>query len=262
MNKFILSATLFTTTLGFKINVTNLSPIVKYDDYVLKAAERWEKIIIGTKINPGRELILNIDFTIGKIDKVGGTLGYAGYRSISNEFGDLPTSGMMKFDEYDIENLKNQGTLEDLILHEMGHVLGIGSLWKFKGLIPANCHELEENVVYNDGHILIENDGGPGTKCSHWDESIYKDELMTGYLGKVNYLTNITVSSLDDLGYIVDYNSDTIDKNGNGSSLTQTDIIGIIIGITLFIVIVMIISTYYIYNKIQKIPNEKNIEYV
>ena len=32
----------------------------------------------------------------------------------------------MRFDLFDIENMEIEGTLYEVILHEMGHVLGVG----------------------------------------------------------------------------------------------------------------------------------------
>ena len=46
---------------------------------------------------------------------------------------------------------------------------------------------------------------GPGTADSHWRETIFGNELMTGYLNSgTNPLSAVTVGSLADLGYGVD----------------------------------------------------------
>jgi Leishmanolysin len=52
----------------------------------------------------------------------------------------------------------------------------------------------------------VEDGGGGGTRGSHWDESVYDDELMTGYVeaeGEHNHLSRITLGALEDLGYVV-----------------------------------------------------------
>ena len=41
----------------------------------------------------------------------------------------LTVIGIMKFDTADLPNMEANGTLNDVILHEMGHVLGFGSIW-------------------------------------------------------------------------------------------------------------------------------------
>lgn len=54
--------------------------------------------------------------------------------------------------------------------------------------------------------VPTEQDGGPGTACGHWDEDCLGDELMTGVTGaRTQILSKITIASLQDLGYQVDY---------------------------------------------------------
>jgi hypothetical protein len=56
--------------------------------------------------------------------------------------------------------------------------------------------------VADSGGVPVEQDGGPGTRDSHWDEEIFGNEIMTGYINNSdNYLSQMTVASLDDLGY-------------------------------------------------------------
>ena len=250
---------------GFSITLENLSGNTKYDSYFTDAAKRWEKIILGTK--EGFEpLELKITYDLVDKDGPGGTLGYAGWRSLGKEWGELPTTGAMYFDKPDIESTKNGGNLEDLILHEMGHVLGLSSsLWIRKGLISPSCKN-GNNTYLGDkverfGQILIEDGGGGGTKCSHFDEEKYGDELMTGYLGKKNYLTVITVSALDDLGYIVDFNSDAIDSYSYTGNEGLDITIVIIISCGIVILCALIILTVLILLKRRKQrKNEKVIE--
>jgi hypothetical protein len=53
----------------------------------------------------------------------------------------------------------------------------------------------------------IETDFGPGTRGSHFDEACFNNELMTGFLnsGSSNPLSKLSIATLDDLGYQVDY---------------------------------------------------------
>src|SRR5690606_30288103 len=55
------------------------------------------------------------------------------------------------------------------------------------------------------GDVPVEENGVPGTGCSHWDEETFGDELMTGYIALATSLSTITIGSLDDLGYEVNY---------------------------------------------------------
>jgi hypothetical protein len=137
----------------------------------------------------------------------------------------------MRFDSADVANLEAGGTFDEVILHEMGHVLGIGSLWQvpnFFNLInyaPTTlpCRNtptfttqptftgasarLEFNVLGGVGNPPIENGFTAGTKCVHWDENFFNNELMTGFLDSgSNPLSRMTVGSLRDLGYQVNKN--------------------------------------------------------
>jgi hypothetical protein len=50
--------------------------------------------------------------------------------------------------------------------------------------------------------VPVENTGGPGTRNSHWRETVFRNELMTGFVGVAggNPLSRMTVGSLQDLG--------------------------------------------------------------
>src|SRR5262249_40984226 len=53
--------------------------------------------------------------------------------------------------------------------------------------------------------VPVENTGGAGTRDSHWRESVFVNELMTGFVGNAgNPLSRLTAASLQDVGYVVD----------------------------------------------------------
>jgi hypothetical protein len=110
------------------------------------------------------------------------------------------------------------GTLVDVIIHEMGHVLGIGTLWKPK-LLVADSGTInptftgaqataEFGVLSGEAGptpVPIANTGGPGTREGHWRESVFGNELMTGYVDTgSNPLSRLTIASLIDIGYQAD----------------------------------------------------------
>lgn len=74
--------------------------------------------------NPAGELF--ITSTLQTIDGVEGTLGFAGPSGIYNSCMGISYSGDMTFDIDDISVMESQGIFEGVILHEMGHVLGVG----------------------------------------------------------------------------------------------------------------------------------------
>lgn len=154
------------------------------------------------------------------LDGSGGLLGQAGPCQVRANI--LPYAGLMQFDRVDVLNL-SPGLLETLILHEMGHVIGIGSLWKSFDLLVDGSSTTNKQDTYYSGaagraafdaiggtaytagrKVPVENEGGQGTMNSHWRESVLRNELMTGYIGAgANPLSLLTVRSLEDLGYTV-----------------------------------------------------------
>jgi len=156
---------------------------------------------------------------VGPIDGVSNILGQAGpcfIRSTSK----LPVLGHMMFDSADLEALEAQGRLEYVILHEMMHVIGYGTIWTDLGLLSgagtddpfftgpaarANLANLNGGSFYTGTPVPVANTGGTGTRDSHWREIVFKNELMTGILNPgVNPLSATTIGSLQDLGYSVD----------------------------------------------------------
>ncbi|MCX5731787.1 MAG: hypothetical protein NTY18_10660, partial [Deltaproteobacteria bacterium] len=158
---------------------------------------------------------------VAPIDGVGNILGLAGpcYSRLAGP-GYFPVLGHMKFDVADIDRLEASGTLETVILHEMLHVIGfgVGAPWDrlLAGGGTADPHflgtqatdyfgRLNNGAFYTGLPIPVENTGGLGTQDSHWRESVFDHELMTGYIDRNrNPLSATTIGSLEDLGYTVD----------------------------------------------------------
>jgi Leishmanolysin len=131
----------------------------------------------------------------------------------------LPALGQMAFDTFDLERMESNGILNDVITHEMGHVLGIGrTIWSRKGLLqgadtddprftgPAATAEYRALFGSDtmDG-VPVENTGGPGTRNSHWREALFHNELMSSRIGSPgNPISRVTVAGLQDIGYQVD----------------------------------------------------------
>lgn len=184
------------------------------------AAKRWSSIIIGDvpDANLQGEIIddIKIDAKGAAIDGVGGILGQAGPTWIrSGSY--FPIAGVMTFDQADLEKLEDDGLLLSVILHEMAHVLGFGTIWSYKGLLQdadtMNPTFSGSNAMQEFGTLLgsgtptavpVANTGGPGTRNSHWREAVFGNELMTGFINQgVNPLSRLTIASMADLGYQV-----------------------------------------------------------
>lgn len=59
--------------------------------------------------------------------------------------------------------------------------------------------------VLGDGKPRVESGGSSVTRYTHWAESLYKNELMTGWVYDATNLplSKLTINSLKDLGYSV-----------------------------------------------------------
>ncbi len=128
----------------------------------------------------------------------------------------------MQFDVADLGALEAGGALEATVLHEMMHVLGFGTIWPDAGLLAGvgtglpyftGAQARSAFVTYNGGGsypsspVPVEGStGSAGTDNSHWRESDFDDELMTGFLDRnvPEAVSATTVASMQDLGYGVD----------------------------------------------------------
>ncbi|NER13504.1 peptidase [Leptobacterium flavescens] len=195
------------------------------------AAARWERIIIrdlpsvegpipsafnGFPDIEGTIDDIVIEVALAPIDGPGGILGQAGPRFIRTD-SFLTLTGVMFFDVADLDFLEQLDLFEEVIVHEMGHVLGVGTLWNtapfgFDRTLRAGPDSNPyftgrmANVFWNaeggTDELPIENVGGPGTALGHWRESVLTNELMTGFLNLgENPLSRITAGSMRDLGY-------------------------------------------------------------
>jgi Leishmanolysin len=150
------------------------------------------------------------------IDGAGGILAFARPTWLRTD-GLLPVTGEMTFDSADVARLRSSGTLTDVILHEMGHVLGIGTMWPWVGVTGqsyADCPYYGTNAnreyaaITGCQQVPTELDGAEGTRCGHFDDECLNSEMMTGYFNNEggNPISKISIGSLHDLGYTgVDY---------------------------------------------------------
>lgn len=152
------------------------------------------------------------------IDGPGRTLGQAGpTRLRPGSF--LPAWGVMSFDTADLAQMEADGSLVRVIMHEMGHVLGFGTIWNHLGLRQGagtvnprftGTNAMREFAALRGGAAIeavpLANVGGPGTIDAHWRESVFGNELMTGFLNAgVNPISRLSIAAFEDMGYSVDY---------------------------------------------------------
>jgi len=236
----------------FRIDLVFLSTPTPAQQAAFVAAKlRWEAVITGDltdftipqafnttdcgAINPqaiaGTVDDLRIYVELVPIDGPGQIVGAAGPCDLRKTGTLLPYVGIMQFDIADVAALEAAGALADVVLHEMGHVLGYGILWKpipgfwnlsfLTGGCPSNTPQftgagaVAAYTTLNGGGsattVPVEDSGtcngssGDGTRDSHWEETIFQSEVMTGFIsGSLRPLSATSIRSMEDLGYQVD----------------------------------------------------------
>jgi Leishmanolysin len=191
------------------------------------ARSRWQAAVTGdlpdvTGTIPANSCGSNPAFT-GTIDDVlvftgaqnldgpGGTLAQSGPCFVRTS-GGLTIASVLIFDSSDLTQFASQ--LDAIAVHELGHTIGVGTLWQSKGLLlgagtsnprfVGTGARREWRALGRTGSVPVENTGGAGTRDGHWRESIFANELMTGFINTgFNPLSRVTIASIADLGYQV-----------------------------------------------------------
>ena len=142
------SATATSSQFNIDIRFIGSGGTARQREAFTKAAAKWRTIIVGhvhdVRVTapdsacadwiPGfTENIsdLVVYARIGPIDGAGKILAQAGPCYV-NSASRLTLVGVMEFDQDDLPGLINSGVIDDVVLHEMGHVLGIGTLWEYR----------------------------------------------------------------------------------------------------------------------------------
>jgi hypothetical protein len=222
-----------------------------------RAESMWETMITGYQAGIN---ILSVPITIYPTNS---GLAAANYSLTTFQGGfTLSTSGFVNINTLEIENFANwQGDepnglnfIDELLAHEIGHVLGVGTQWvnnnvylnntfQYTGQYGAGAYaaEFNDSILY----APVENGGGSGTPNAHWDQkmrsggeagdpsnpwildprvgvtdSLGRDralELMTGAIDPdflEPFVARFTIQSMRDLGYTV---TEFEDFNGDGA---------------------------------------------
>lgn len=198
-----------------------------------RAAARWQKVVIGDVpavmstssaycgVNDATlnqvvdDLVIFVELV--PIDGPGKVLGSAGPCSVRSASG-LPNVGAMRFDIADVIELEASDRFEHVVLHEIGHILGVGTLWESAGVLVGAggadpyytgvsgraAFALAGGAAFRGTPVPVENIGGAGTRDGHWRESVLNAEVMTGFVEAAGVrmpLSLVTIGALEDLGY-------------------------------------------------------------
>jgi hypothetical protein len=211
--------------------------VPQFEDAFRRGVTQWEQAILrggpafvinvpanacgntgAARVDTVQSLLIFVQLT--NIDGRGGVLGSAGPCFVRPGPGGLPGVGQMTFDTTDLRALYAVGTLQATVTHEIGHVLGVGTIWNSNGRsLAANGAAVGDPRYFGrrgvrasaalgfstlEEGVPLEDLGGGGTRGGHWNEIIFGNELMTGFINAdPNPLSLLTVESLGDLGYEV-----------------------------------------------------------
>lgn len=228
------------TWAGLIINI-NYTGDAQYQSYFTNAKAYWEGklsgyqngVVVsrtsGSSWGIGQSMTgLTINASVTSIDGAGGILGQAGpTEAIRDQLNfRLATDGIMQFDSADIVGLVNGGLFDAVILHEMAHVMGFGTLWTDNGVYTNGSGEFTgafataawQSEFGQSGTPNVELGGGAGTANGHWNEvdggagatgitnaqgRDMRDELMTGWLNSNPFVSNMTIQSFRDIGFTI-----------------------------------------------------------
>jgi hypothetical protein len=144
--------------------------------------------------------------SIGPMDGPSNTLARAGPCGYGRQTLPAVISGQLKIDEADASG--SVAFLQEIILHEIGHVLGIGTLWfdSTTGVGTPTVRYSGTNGVAEwttlggaAGGVPLEPDIG-----AHWHEAVFNGEIMTPQAegpGTPQPFSRLTIGTLLDLGF-------------------------------------------------------------
>ena len=193
------------------------------------AADTWEDAILQSTFEGGHTLEITVggeelgeQNTQDETDPLNGKAPIAGAGIISDSLeidangNNLPTEGVsvINTNADKLQELEdNPDLLNRVMVHEFGHVMGMGGLWQENDLIDpitgvyrsdTNAGEAYHRLYNTDGDIPLAS--GDSGISGHWDEEIFGNELMTPQkesLGISMPLSEITLGSLEDIGWNV-----------------------------------------------------------
>jgi hypothetical protein len=208
----------FNIEITFGQGTANFSP--QMVDAVLEAAEFWENTITQSSFNGDHTLNIEVSGAV----QAEGTLASATFTDYAIDANNniMPTLGVANVNtDPNILASSSVDSFTRTMIHEFGHVMGIGTLWEANGLIDPTTATYDANtnagIVY--GEILLGQNTpeaiplttgeGEGSDFSHWDEEIFDNELMTHEAESLGVssmpLSLMTLASLQDIGWNVDY---------------------------------------------------------
>ena len=192
------------------------------------AASRWEQLLPGYQAGISLSGVA-INAFAAPFDGAGSTFAEAGPTALDFQQGIfLATSGDMHFDLADLAALEAGGTLHSVMMHEIAHVLGFGTLWSLNGLYlegsgqyvgAAGVAAYAAEFAPGASFVPVELGGSPASRDLHWNEvdgglgltgiadargRDFGNEMMTAWTGpdaSARFLSDTSLRSFEDLGF-------------------------------------------------------------
>ncbi|GAB1343282.1 leishmanolysin-related zinc metalloendopeptidase [Gemmatimonas sp.] len=219
----------------FRFVGTGASPAVR--ESFLRAAARWREVIVAdigtTRLNASagacRDWMPAVNESVNDLLVFVYVAPFDGPERLVaqaspcfvNAQSKLPLVGYVELDAHDADSLLARRLLDDVVLHEVGHVLGIGTLWNhkrsllegagsdnpyFTGANARAAFDAVGGALFAGSVVPVENNGQSGTRDVHWRHSVFGAELMQGFVEPGGMpLSRVTIASLADLGYTVSF---------------------------------------------------------
>ncbi len=186
------------------------------------AADFWENIVTHSSFAGDHTLTIEV----GGTPQGANTLASAGPRFGATDSNEnwLPTSGISNINTNpDVIETFNSNIeyFTETMIHEFGHVMGLGTLWERNDLIDFETATYSADtyagIAYGEllgtneaTAIPLTNGQGSGSDFGHWSESVFDNEIMSPTaeaIGVSELLSHMTIASLRDLGWNVDYDA-------------------------------------------------------
>lgn len=187
---------------------------------ITQAADFWENVISYSSFNGPQTLTIDLSGLFSNDN----WLAQAGPDTFARAANGrlLPVSGVSTINtRYLSDYNSNPDYLGSIMTHEFGHILGIGTLWEYLGRRFVNRSTGTYNAntyagwyygellgTYTQTAVPVATGIGSGSDYGHWSESVFNTELMTPIAespGTPTPLSQLTIASLRDIGYNVNY---------------------------------------------------------
>ncbi|GBF90041.1 hypothetical protein Rsub_02749 [Raphidocelis subcapitata] len=220
----------------FNLELVNQGVDFSFDSDFEAARDRWQRILTvdlpdvtakeyngtGFEWEPGYSMPIDdvvIFYKVEYIDGANGSvLGAAGVKYRRKGGRSLPLVGQMLFDAADLAALPPRQRAA-LLLHEMGHALGLGLEFYWRDVLGCvrDClaGQISQPAYYTCANaarefaalpgcgpkLPVETELGLGSGCRHWQEDALGSELMTPVLGAsgMQGLSRVTIGALEDI---------------------------------------------------------------